>query len=220
MCANDPLIDDEASTAVQVDRRTVLKNVATASAAAGVVASAAGSAGAHATENRLVLEALNGGVQFMFKVSGTVKRGDLATDFDVVQGGDVAVGEIPKEGERTSFRFSGKVTAFVTGADDAAVWRNGERVDSEEFSDAGLLPNFIHVEARGKEVEYHIDVSGDVDHGRLSDPAFTENINHGTVTGKVIPGDVDNFYFSGFIKHVEATGPLDVELLFEGARET
>lgn len=222
MCATDAPIDDAESTDETepaddgVERRTVLKSAVAVSAAGGVLGAATGSASGHTTENHIVLEALNDGVQFVIKVSGEIAKGDRAGDLDVVHDGDVAVGEIPETGEETDFRFSGSVTAFETGIDEVAVTVNGKDVDPDDFSDDGLLPNRVTVEARGTEVGYEFEVSGDVDPGRLSDLAYRDDVDGDRVTGMVVPGDVDDYYVSGAIEFLDSDGPLDVTVAFDG----
>ena len=219
MCPNDPQTGDGESSDGGVARRTVLKSAAAASTAGGTIGAATGSATAHPKDTRIVLEAVNDGVQFLIKVSGEIAKGKLATDFDAVHDDHVVVGEIPDPGDRTSFRFSGEITAFVTGADEVDVWLDGENVDPDEFGDDGLLPSFVHVQARGEEVEYEFEVSEDLDPGRLSDPAFTDDVDGDTATGKVIEGDVDTYYFSGAIEFLDADGPLEVTVSFDGGGE-
>lgn len=216
MCAHDPSTGDGESTGDGIGRRAVLRDVATASTVAGLLASSTGAASAHETDNRVVLRALNDGVQFVIKVSGEITKAEAAGDLDVVHDGDVAVGEIVERGETTAFRFSGSITGFETGVDEVAVTVNGEEVDPDDLGDDGLLSNRVTVQAQGEEVGYEFDVSGEVDPGRLSDLAYRDEVDGDTVTGMVVPGDVDDYYFSGAIDFLDSDGPLEVTVAFDG----
>lgn len=198
-----------------IERRAVLRNVVAASATAGLLASATGSASAHPKDDRIVLEALNDSVQYVIKVSGEIAKGEHAGDLDVVHDGNVAVGEISETGQTTSFRFSGSIVGFEAGSDEISITVNGEEVDPDDLDDDGLLPNRVTVEAQGKEVGYEFEVSEDVDPGRLSDLAYRDDVDGDTVSGMVIPGDVDDYYFSGAIDFLDSDGPLDVRVEFD-----
>lgn len=195
------MTDRDSETTEGIDRRLMLKGTAVA----GLLGALPGIASA--TANTITIQGTGGVAEYRFTVSGEVVEtgGGPGGEDRVIDHGKTAVGKVGGHGKDT-FEFTGHITSFEFPKGSADVYVNGKRVSVHE-----KLPNEIHVEAKGKHVEYEFRVSGRVAAGEWADD-HDDVYDHRKVRGSVDDDEVDSFRYSGDLTFEEPDGPLKVTL--------
>ena len=213
------MTDDTDERDATPNRRTVLRGAA----AVGLPVLAA-PAGAQETHELVVRAAEDGTVNYTFRVSGSVERGETADDRDAILGGTAVKGEV-FDGREDSFRFTGElVNLRLDGPGTVSV--DGEVVRDTTTEDGdSTLSNTIRIEAEGQRLGYEFRVSGSVEKGSDAGTLGVDTIDGNVVRGKVggsiqgNPDPADTYRYSGAIEVAETDGPLTVTLDIDGGSD-
>lgn len=216
------MTDDTDDPDATPNRRTVLRGAAVVGLPLVADAGSARTDPLQA-DHELVVRAADGEtVNYTFRVSGSVERGETADDRDAVLGGTAVKGEV-FDGREDSFRFTGElVTLRLDGAGTVRV--DGEVVrDTTQDTPDAALSNTITLEAEDERVAYEFRVSGQVakteDAGTLGVDTIDGTVVSGKVGGSIQgnPDPVDTYRYSGTIEVEKTDGPLTVTLDIGGA---
>ena len=181
-------------------RRNVLRGLAATGVGVGGLRSLAGRSRAADHPNELTIRGEEAAVVYRFTVDGDVEKGPDADGDDEIEGG-VVRGAV-EDGERDSYRFTGRVTEFVVrGA--ATVLVNGERIDLRDT-------NSVTLEAREDDVGYRFGVTDTVTKGPDAD-GDDEIADASSVRGTVTAaGERDSYVYTGEFTEFEVDGRATV----------